>query len=93
MPMKDYYAKLGGAGEKHKPYTHQNQFLGDTKGNRDLPPNRYEASGGKGESHKAYTHQHEFLGDTKGNRDLKTDRSTGLPGGKGSGRHKAGGVG
>lgn len=34
-----------------------------------------------------------FLGDTKGNRDLPIDRSSGVPGGYGSGQNKAGGKG
>jgi len=96
MPTSDYYRGLGGSGEKHAPYTHQNEFLGDTKGNRDLAPNRYEypmfTDGETGEPHAMFAHQDSFLGDTKGNRDLATDRTSGLPSGLGGGMHKAGGM-
>ena len=83
----------GGSGEAHAAFSKQSEFLGDTKGNRDLETNRTHPSGGSGESHAAYSKQSEFLGDTKGNRDLATDRSSGVPSGFGGGRHKAGGSG
>lgn len=95
MPTKDYYKGLGGSGEKHANYGHQNEFLGDTKGNRDIDPNRYEypmfTDAESGEAHAMYSHQSEFLGDTKGNADLATDRSSGLLTGQGGGPHSAGG--
>lgn len=95
MPKGDYYKGLGGSGEKHAGFTHQNEFLGDTKGNKDIAPNRYEypmfTESETGEAHAKYSHQNEFLGDTKGNADLATDRSSGLKGGVG-GPLKAGGA-
>lgn len=84
---------LGGSGEAHAAFSHQNEFLGNTKGNRDLETDRTMPSGGSGEPHAAFSKQSEFLGDTKGNSDLKTDRSSGLDSGYGGGRHKAGGSG
>ena len=83
----------GGGGESHSPYGKQSEFLGDTKGNRDLETDRTMPSGGAGEPHAAFSKQSEFLGDTKGNSDLATDRTSGVPSGFGGGRHKAGGSG
>jgi len=91
MPKMSYFAGLGGSGESHKPHSAQNEFLGDTKGNRDLKTDRYAEIGGSGESHAMFSHQNEFLGATKGNKDLATDRSTGLSTGHGGGKNKAGG--
>lgn len=67
----------------------KDKFLGDTKGNRDLPTNRTV-----GGHEVALGHPHitrgEFLGATKGNRDLPPLRSAGQ-GGAG-GKYKAGGA-
>lgn len=60
------------------------KFLGDTKGNRDLPPNVSSGNGGgSGESHKGYGKQSEFLGSTKGNKDLPPNRTEGVSMGHG----------
>lgn len=54
------------------------KFLGDTKGNRDLKPNRTVCGGGSGESHAPGGNLGgKFAGGTKGNRDLKPDRTAG----------------
>ncbi len=46
------------------------KFLGETKGNRDLPPNQTTGNGGgSGEAHDG-TPSGKFLGPTKGNTDL-----------------------
>lgn len=59
------------------------KFLGDTKGNRDLPPCRdLGESGGSGESHKGAPSS-KFIGTTKGNRDLPIDRTKGVSMGHG----------
>lgn len=57
------------------------KFLGETKGNRDLPTNRTSngVDSGKGSSSCC---EGKFLGSTKGNRDLPIDRTSGA-GGKG----------
>ena len=85
--MKDY----GSGGEGHAPGP-STEFIGPTKGNRDLAVDRsYEALGGEGESHSDGP-ETEFLGYTKGNYDLPIDRSYGVEGGYGGGQHKAGGT-
>ena len=67
----------------------KDKFLGDTKGNRDLPTNRTTVGGD--ESAEGHTHlSGKFLGATKGNRDLPPNRSAGTGGGAG-GKFKAGG--
>ncbi len=53
----------------------QSKFLGDTKGNRDLPINR--TTGGGGGHSPAGAGNGKFLGPTKGNRDLPVNRTTG----------------
>ncbi len=58
-----------------------NKFLGETKGNRDLPINQTTGSGGgAGESHGG-SPSGQFLGETKGNRDLPINRSSGVDAG------------
>lgn len=37
--------KLGGSGESHAAFGHNDKFLGSTKGNRDLPPERSSGVG------------------------------------------------
>ena len=71
----------------------QGKFLGDTKGNADLEPDRsYEDKlGGSGEPHSAGPNT-KWIGHTKGNYDLPPDRSSGVATGYGGGQHKAGGV-
>jgi hypothetical protein len=65
------------------------QFLGDTKGNRDLCPCQdVGEQGGAGESH-AGGPSGQFNGPTKGNKDLPIDRSAGVK--QASGRKVAGG--
>ncbi len=67
------------------------KFLGDTKGNANLRPDRTSGSnGGSGDSHEG-TPSSKFLGTTKGNTDLPIDRSKGTGGGAG-GKYKAGGA-
>jgi hypothetical protein len=68
------------------------KFLGDTKGNGNLKPNRSDgdSNGGSGESHSSKGAS-KFCGPTKGNSDLQPDRSSGVAGGYGGGPHKAGG--
>ena len=70
------------------------EFLGDTKGNRDLKTNRSdgESNGGGGESHAVKNDVKDFCGPTKGNKDLPPDRSSNVPGGFGGGSLKAGGA-
>ncbi len=68
----------------------KSKFLGDTKGNRDLPINVSSGSLGSGESHGG-SPSGKWLGDTKGNRDLPINRSSGTGGGAG-GKFKAGGA-
>jgi hypothetical protein len=51
------------------------KFLGDTKGNRDLPTNR--SSGGGGSHSPAGAGGGKFVGPTKGNTDLPINRSAG----------------
>ena len=58
------------------------KFLGETKGNRDLKPNRSGETGGSGEGHSGGPSS-KFIGSTKGNRDLPPDRTSGVGGGKG----------
>jgi len=53
----------------------QGKFLGDTKGNRDLPINR--TTGGGGGHSPAGAGNGKFIGPTKGNRDLPINRTTG----------------
>lgn len=62
-----------------------------TKGNRDRNVCLSEGSiGGSGEDHSG-SPSGKFLGETKGNRDLPPNRSSGVKGGHGGGKHKAGG--
>ena len=56
----------------------QGKFLGDTKGNRDLPVNRSTGGGGSGESHMGGVSGGKFIGETKGNRDLPINRTAGM---------------
>lgn len=51
------------------------KFLGETKGNRDLNPNRTQGGGGSGESGKG-TPSGKWLGPTKGNKDFPPNRSS-----------------
>ena len=67
----------------------KDKFLGNTKGNRDLPINRTVSGEDVPLGHTHIT-RGEFLGATKGNRDLPPMRSAGQ-GGAG-GRYKAGGA-
>lgn len=57
------------------------KFLGETKGNRDLKPNRSGELGGSGEGHSSGPSS-KFIGETKGNRDLPINRSHGVGKGK-----------
>lgn len=66
------------------------KFLGDTKGNRDLPPNCSGGQGGSGESH-SFSGSKYAGKPTKGNTDLPTNRTAGVTSGQGGGPHKAGG--
>lgn len=69
----------------------RSKFLGDTKGNANLPPDRTNGSGGgSGDSHSGVP-SGKFLGSTCGNTNLKPDRTSGTGGGKG-GAYKAGGA-
>lgn len=54
----------------------KDKFLGETKGNRDLNPNRSTGGGGSGESHTFNTSKYAGA-PTKGNKDLPPDRSSG----------------
>lgn len=55
------------------------KFLGDTKGNRDLPTNRTTSGVDSPEGHSGGTRgAGKFNGGTKGNRDLPVNRSTGV---------------
>lgn len=66
------------------------EFLGDTKGNRDLPPSCSANKGGSGENHGFKGSK--YAGKpTKGNRDLPPNRTAGVSSGHGGGPHKAGG--
>ena len=65
------------------------KFLGDTKGNRDLPNNRTANGHDVPVGHPHIT-RGKFLGATKGNTDLPPNRSGGQ-GGAG-GKYKAGGA-
>jgi hypothetical protein len=54
------------------------KFLGETKGNKNLPPCRDAGSqGGSGDGHSGGPSA-KFIGETKGNRDLPTNRSSGV---------------
>lgn len=52
-PMYEYHSVS--SGETHKPFSKNNEFLGDTKGNKDLPTNRTANTPGGygGGQHKA----------------------------------------
>ena len=52
----------------------QGKFLGDTKGNRDLPINRTTGGGG---SHSPAGPSGKFIGPTKGNSNLPINRTSG----------------
>jgi len=67
----------------------KDKFLGETKGNRDLPTNRTVNGHEVALGHDHITRD-KFLGATKGNTDLPPNRSHGQ-GGKG-GKFKAGGA-
>ena len=58
------------------------KFLGETKGNANLPTNRSTGGGGSGESHGGKPGS-KFIGETKGNRDLPINRSSGVSEGHG----------
>jgi hypothetical protein len=59
--------------------THTGKFLGDTKGNRDLPNNRTTSGVDSCCAGAAGGHlSGKFAGGTKGNRDLPPNRSTGV---------------
>ena len=67
------------------------KFLGDTKGNANLPPCRdANSQGGSGDSHSG-SPSGKFLGSTKGNTDLPIDRTKGVDSSEG-GKYKAGGA-
>lgn len=69
----------------------RSKFLGDTKGNANLRPDRSSGgNGGSGDSHSG-SPSGKFLGETNGNTNLKPDRSSGTGGGAG-GKFKAGGA-
>lgn len=66
------------------------KFLGDTKGNSNLPPNTSGGMGGSGESHPFSSSKYAGT-PTKGNSDLPTNRTAGVSMGHGGGPLKAGG--
>lgn len=60
----------------------KSKFLGETKGNRDLPNNLTTGSGAGGHSPSGGPSS-KFIGPTKGNRDLPPNRSSGVSEGHG----------